>query len=54
VARIGTRTIVHEALLVGLSGGLSVAVFFGMATLLKIEELRWIAGLLMRRLGLRR
>jgi len=54
MARIGTKTIVHEALLVGISGGVSVAVFFGMATVLKIEELRWIAGLLARRLGLRR
>ncbi len=37
----------HEALLVGISGGASVAVFAGMATMLKIEELRWklaIAG----------
>lgn len=53
-ARIGTKTIVHEALLVGLSGGVSVAVFLGMATVLKLEELRWITGLLARRIGLRR
>ena len=39
---------------VGISGGVSVAVFLGMATILKIEELRWIAGLLARRLGIRR
>ncbi len=52
--RIGTSTILHEALLVGAAGGLSVAVFLGMATLLKIEELRWIGGLLARRIGFRR
>lgn len=53
MTRIGTATLVREALLVGLTGGISVAVFLGMATLLKIEELRWIGSLLTRRLGLR-
>jgi len=52
-ARIGTATLVREALLVGITGGISVAVFLGIAALLKIEELRWIGGLLARRLGLR-
>ncbi len=54
IARIGTQSIVHEALLVGIAGGISVAVYLGMATILKIEELRWIGGLLARRIGIKR
>jgi putative peptidoglycan lipid II flippase len=49
---IGTATLLHEILLVSASGGLSIAVFLLMAALLKLEELRWLGGLLARRLGL--
>ncbi len=49
---IGTSNIVREVLLVTASGGLSVAVFLGMAALLKLQELRWLGGLLARRIGL--
>ncbi len=54
MTRIGTSTLLREALMVGITGGISIVVFLGMATLLKIEELRWIGSLLARRLGLRR
>jgi putative peptidoglycan lipid II flippase len=40
-----------EIALVGLSGGLSAAVFVLMAVLLKIEELSWLVGMLRQRLG---
>lgn len=49
-AKIGTDTIIKEILLVGASGGLSVAVYLGMAYALHLEELRWLGGLLMRKL----
>jgi putative peptidoglycan lipid II flippase len=39
-----------EILLVALSGGLSVAVFLLLASALNIEELRWLAGLMKKRL----
>jgi putative peptidoglycan lipid II flippase len=48
---IGMNSIVREALLVVVTGGLSAAVFLGMAALLRIEELRWIGTILARRLG---
>ena len=48
---IGTNGIVHEALLVGVGGGLSVMIFLAMAALLRLEELRWLAGLLRQRVG---
>jgi putative peptidoglycan lipid II flippase len=43
--------LLHEIAVVGLSGALSVGVFVGMALLLRIEELRWLGGMLKRRLG---
>ncbi|MBL8119663.1 MAG: murein biosynthesis integral membrane protein MurJ [Anaerolineae bacterium] len=53
-AWIGTNTLIREALLVTLAGGVSTAVFVGMAMWLRLEELRWVSDLLARRLGLRR
>lgn len=47
---IGTSTLLREILLVVTSGGISVLIFLTMATVLKIEEIRWIGGLLRRRL----
>jgi putative peptidoglycan lipid II flippase len=51
---IGTGNLIREILLVGISGGLSVALYLGLASLFKLEELRWIGGLLARRIGLRK
>lgn len=48
---IGTNGLVREAALVGVSSGLSVAVFLVMATLLRLEELRWMGRLIRQRLG---
>ncbi len=48
---IGSTGLVREAVLVGTSGGVSVAVFLIMAALLRLEELRWLARLLRRRVG---
>jgi putative peptidoglycan lipid II flippase len=48
---IGTTGVVRQAALVGVSGGLSMGVFFGMAALLRLEELRWLLRLLRQRLG---
>lgn len=48
---ISAAGLVGEILLVGVSGGLSVVIFLLVATALKIEELRWLASLLKRRLG---
>ncbi len=42
--------LLQELLLVGISGGLSLLIFFGLAALLRIQELRWLAGLLKQRL----
>ncbi len=48
---IGTDGLVQEMVLVSAAGGASVVVFLGLAALLRIEELRWLAGLVRRRLG---
>lgn len=50
-AWIGTDSLIREALLVLLSGGISAAVFLGIAALLRIDELRWLGAMLRRRLG---
>lgn len=50
---IGTSTIWREALLVIVTGGISALVFLVLASLLKIEELRWMTSLFRQRLGLR-
>ncbi|MCB9453003.1 MAG: hypothetical protein H6672_16325, partial [Anaerolineaceae bacterium] len=49
-ARLGSGGLLQELLLVGISGGLSLLVFFGLAALLRIQELRWLAGLLKQRI----
>jgi putative peptidoglycan lipid II flippase len=46
---IGTHGLLRETLLVLASGGLCSAVFLGVALWLRIEELRWIASLLKRK-----
>jgi hypothetical protein len=44
------ESLLNELAVVALSGGLSALVFLVAATLLRIEELRWMGGLLRRRL----
>lgn len=46
---LGTRSLLHEVLFVGISGGLSIGAFLLVAVMLRVEELRWLAGLLARR-----
>ncbi len=48
---IGTHSLIHEVLLVGVGGGLSVVIFVLMAALLRLEELRWLGRLLRQRVG---
>lgn len=48
---IGTHGLLREAALVVLAGGLSGVVFLALALLLRIEELRWLLGLVRHRLG---
>jgi putative peptidoglycan lipid II flippase len=48
---LGSGGIVREAALVGVSGGLSLCVFLIMTALLRLEELRWLAGLLRQRIA---
>jgi hypothetical protein len=50
VSRIGTGGLLREVALVALSGGLSVAAYLGLSFLLRIEELRWLWGLIRQRL----
>lgn len=47
---IGNRTLTQEALLVGFVGGASMLVYVGLALLLRVGELRWMGGLLWRKL----
>ncbi|MBZ0281290.1 MAG: murein biosynthesis integral membrane protein MurJ [Anaerolineae bacterium] len=47
---LGSATLLHEILLVAFSGGISAAVFLGLAYLLRLEELRWMGGMVARRL----
>lgn len=44
-------SLIQELALVGMSGGLSVAVFLVMAAVLRIPEVYWLGGLLRQRLG---
>ncbi len=44
-------TLIHELLLVGISGGISLVVFVLAAALLRIDELRWMGKMLARRLS---
>jgi putative peptidoglycan lipid II flippase len=46
----GTPGLVNELLMVGLSGGLSAAVFLSAAALLRIQELRWMGRMIRQRL----
>jgi putative peptidoglycan lipid II flippase len=39
---VGTEGVIHQALLVGVSGGLGVAVFVALSVLFRLEELRWL------------
>ncbi len=48
--QIGTFGIIREAILVVVSGTLYGGIFLFVATVLKIEELRWIAGLVKKRI----
>jgi peptidoglycan biosynthesis protein MviN/MurJ (putative lipid II flippase) len=47
---IGIDTFLHRLLVVGLISAASIVVYFGAAALLKIDELRWMAGLVRKRL----
>jgi putative peptidoglycan lipid II flippase len=47
----GTQGVVREALLVALGGALYGGVFLALAMLLRIDELRWLFGLVWRRLA---
>ncbi|MFN8453000.1 MAG: hypothetical protein U0521_31370, partial [Anaerolineae bacterium] len=48
---IGTTGVIRQAALVIVSGGLSVGVFVALVALLRLEELRWLVGLLRQRLA---
>jgi putative peptidoglycan lipid II flippase len=50
---IGNDTLIRETLLVIASGSLSLLVFLLLAAVLRLQELRWLGGLLARRLGIR-
>jgi peptidoglycan biosynthesis protein MviN/MurJ (putative lipid II flippase) len=41
----------QEALVVGISGLVSVGIYVGMALLLRVEELRWLLGVVRNRLA---
>lgn len=47
---IGIDTFIHRLLVVGLISAACAAVYFGAAALLRIDELRWMAGLVRQRL----
>ncbi len=47
---IGNSTLTQEALLVSVVGGVSMLVYVGLALLLQVGELRWMGGLLWRKL----
>ncbi len=48
---VGTDGVIRETVLLAISGGLSLVVFAGIASLLKIEELAWINRLIRQRIG---
>ncbi len=48
---IGATGVIRQAALVIVSGGLSVGVFVALVALLRLEELRWLVGLLRQRLA---
>ncbi len=47
---VGTTGIMREFLLVLVSGGLCVGLYVALALLLRLEELRWLAGMIWQRL----
>jgi putative peptidoglycan lipid II flippase len=47
---IGTRTLMQEVLLVGLVGGVSALIYVSLAYAFHIGELRWMGGLLIRKI----
>lgn len=47
---INTRTLIGEIVLVAASSGLAVGVYFGLAAVLRVEELGWMARLALHRL----
>jgi putative peptidoglycan lipid II flippase len=49
-SRIGTSGLLREVALVGVSGGLSVAVYLALSFALRIEELHWLGRLVRQRL----
>lgn len=49
-AAIGTANALRQLLLVLVSAGITGSVFLGLALILRIEELRWLAGLVVKRL----
>ncbi len=46
---IGTDGLIRQIVLVGVAGGLGLMVFMLLAALLRLEELRWLAGLIRQR-----
>ena len=50
VSRIGTQGLLREVALVGVSGGLSAAVYLALSYALHIEELHWLGRLVRQRL----
>ncbi|HVU10190.1 MAG TPA: murein biosynthesis integral membrane protein MurJ [Phototrophicaceae bacterium] len=46
---IGTDGLIRQIVLVGVAGGLGLIVFMALAALLRLEELRWLAGLIRQR-----
>jgi hypothetical protein len=48
---IGSAGLIHEAALVAACGALSVGVFTVMAYILKLDEWRWLAGVIRRKLS---
>ena len=50
VSRLGTSGLLNEVLLVTISGAVSVLAYLGLAFFLRIEELRWLTGLIRQRL----
>jgi putative peptidoglycan lipid II flippase len=48
---IGTGSLVREVIVVGVSGGSGILIYLLFATILRIEELRWLSAMILRRLG---
>jgi putative peptidoglycan lipid II flippase len=48
---VGMSSTLREAIVVAVAAGLGGAAYVGIATLLKVDELAWMAGMVRRRLG---